>query len=45
MRKLTEFEALQLIDAQLKKGPRRGAKNEADAEGDDEPEAEVEEAA
>ena len=43
--KLTDMEALKMIEAQLQKGPRRGAKNEADAEVEVEAEAEVEEAA
>ena len=43
--KLTDLEALKMIEAQLQKGPRRGAKNEADAEVEVEAEAEVEEAA
>ena len=43
--KLTDLEALTMIEAQLQKGPRRGAKNEADAEVEVETEAEVEEAA
>ena len=43
--KLTDLEALKMIEAQLQKGPRRGAKNEADVEAEAEAEAEVEEAA
>ena len=41
--KLTDLEALKMIEAQLQKGPRRGAKSEADAEV--EAEADVEQAA
>jgi CarD family transcriptional regulator len=43
VQKLTETETLKLIDTQLQKGPRRGAKPEG--EGEAEGEAEVEEAA
>jgi CarD family transcriptional regulator len=47
--KLTETETLKLIETQLQKGPRRGAKPEGEADnegdGDSEPEGEVEEAA
>ena len=52
VQKLTETEALKLIDTQLQKGPRRGGKADADveadaAEGDAEtdPDGDVEEAA
>ena len=36
VQKLTEQESLKLIDAQLQKGPRRGAKADAEAEADGE---------
>ena len=35
VQKLTDSEALKLIDGQLQKGPRRGGKAEEDAAGDD----------
>ncbi len=47
VQKLTDSESLKLIDAQLQKGPRRGAKVEVepDADADGEPDGDVEEAA
>ena len=46
MQKLTETEALKLIEGQLQKGPKRGAKAEAaDAEAEGEADVEVETAA
>jgi CarD family transcriptional regulator len=45
VQRLTETESLKLIEANLQKGPRRGAKVEADGDGDPDASGDIEEAA